>query len=127
VAAQTPTYSEEAALSLAMAVVASSPGPLLLLDGDLKVVAASASFCRAFDLDPEGIEGRPLTSLGGGEWDSPQLHSLLHTTKSGAARIEAYEMELKRSGQASRSLAIHASGWSTSTWRTFDCLSRCPT
>jgi hypothetical protein len=48
VAAQTPVYSEEAALSLTMAVVGSSPGPLLLLDGDFNVVAASASFDSTF-------------------------------------------------------------------------------
>lgn len=107
-AAQPTTYSEEAALSLAMAVVASSPGPLLLLDGGLNIVAASASFCTAFEIDPEDIAGRPLASLGDGEWGNPRLGSLLQTTMSGAAKIEAYEMDLKRSGQAPRSLMIHA-------------------
>lgn len=35
--------SEDAALSLALAVVSSSPAPLLLLDGQLTVIAASLS------------------------------------------------------------------------------------
>jgi two-component sensor histidine kinase len=107
-AAQTPTYSEEAALSLAMAVVASSPGPLLLLDGDLNVVAASESFSTAFEIYGQDPAGRPLFDLGAGEWDSPQLRSLLDETLSGAAKIEAYEMDLKRSGQGDRRLVIHA-------------------
>ncbi len=107
-AAQTPTHSEETALSLTMAVVASSPGPLLLLDGDLNVVAASESFSSAFEIDPASTAGRALSSLGAGEWHVPQLQSLLDATLSGAAKIEAYEMDLKRPGQADRRLVIHA-------------------
>jgi two-component sensor histidine kinase len=108
VAAQTPVYSEEAALSLTMAVVASSPGPLLLLDGDFNVVAASASFASTFEIDPGGVPGRPLSSLGDGEWDTPQLRSLLQATMSGAAKIEAYEIDLNRPGRSVRTLVIHA-------------------
>ena len=107
-AARVPTYSEEAALSLATAVIASSPGPLLLLDGDLNVVAASASFSLAFEIDGASVAGRQLTSLGGGEWDVPQLRSLLSATVSGDAKIEAYEMDLRPPGQNTRRLVIHA-------------------
>jgi two-component sensor histidine kinase len=107
-AAQTPTHSEEAALSLTMAVVASSPGPLLLLDGDLNVVAASTSFSSAFEVDQASMPGRALSSLGAGEWHVPQLRSLLDATLSGAAKIEAYEMDLKRPGRDDRHLVIHA-------------------
>jgi two-component sensor histidine kinase len=108
VAAQTPTSSEEAALSLTLAVVASSPGPLLLLDGDLNVVVASASFSSAFEIEPASIAGRPLSSLGAGEWHAPQLRSLLDATLSGAAKIEAYEMDLQRPGRDDLRLIIHA-------------------
>ena len=38
--------------TLALALVASSDAPIVLLDGDLDVVAASASFARAFQIDP---------------------------------------------------------------------------
>jgi two-component sensor histidine kinase len=103
-----PTYTEAAALSLTMAIVSSSPGPLLLLDGDLAIVAASASFYTAFDIDEATAPGQPLVSLGAGEWAAPRLKSLLGATLSGAARIEAYEMDLKREGQEPRRLVIHA-------------------
>ena len=102
------TCSEEAALSLSIAIVVSSPGPLLLLDGDLAVVAASASFAAAFEIDVASAAGNPLSHLGAGEWDTPQLRSLLQATASGAAKIEAYEMDLKRPGLAPRRLVIHA-------------------
>jgi two-component sensor histidine kinase len=107
-AAQPTGYPEQAALSLAMAVVGSSPGPLLLLDGELNIVAASASFATAFDIDPATTVGHPLADLGVGEWNVPQLRALLDATLSGAAKIEAYEMDLRRKGLKTRRLIIHA-------------------
>jgi two-component system, sensor histidine kinase PdtaS len=93
-AAQTSTRPEPAS-SLALAMVAASNAPLLLLGEDLSVVAASASFAQAFRIDPDGIVGRSLFDLGAGEWDSPQLRSLLRVTLAGRDLIEAYEMDLK--------------------------------
>jgi len=103
-----PTSTEGAALSLALAVVASSHGPLLLLDGDLRIVAASTSFFQTFEIDPTGAPGRALSSLGAGEWDVPQLRSLLAATLSGDAEIESYEMDLKPPGRGARRLVVHA-------------------
>ena len=83
---------------LALALVASSDAPIILLDGNLSVVAASTSFSRAFQIEPADIIGRSLFALGSGEWDVPQLRSLLKATLSGAAKVDAYEMDLKRPG-----------------------------
>jgi two-component sensor histidine kinase len=94
--------------TLALALVAASEAPILLLDGDLGVVAASASFTRAYDIDPAATVGRSLFALGAGEWDVPQLRSLLRATLSGAAAIDAYEMDLGPPGRAPRRLVINA-------------------
>ncbi len=94
--------------SLALAMVAISNAPLLLLDEALKVVAASNSFCDAFQIDPTGIEGQDTFSLGNGEWDVPQLRSLLKATVLGRADLEAYEMDLKPRGSDVRRLVIRA-------------------
>ncbi|MFY8163064.1 MAG: histidine kinase, partial [Brevundimonas sp.] len=64
-------------------MVGSSTAPLVLLDGDLKVIAASASFFTAFQINPAGAVGEPFLSLGDGEWNRPRLHSLLTATLSG--------------------------------------------
>jgi len=98
----------EAADSLALAVIASSNAPVLLLDGDLNIVAASKSFCDTFEIDPAPGSGCALADLGAGEWSIPQLASLLKATAAGAANIEAYEMDLKRPGKVSRCLVINA-------------------
>ena len=96
------------ALSLALAVVGSASSPLLLLDGTLAVVAASASFCEAFHLDPLAVPGRKVFELGDGEWAAPQLTSLLKATASGAAGIAAYEMDLADGEPPLRRLVINA-------------------
>lgn len=85
----------DVAHNLALAILASSAAPALLLDGELTVIAASTSFRRAFALDPQTIAGQPLFTLGEGEWDVPQLRSLLSATLSDVASIESYEMDLK--------------------------------
>ena len=92
---------------LAMALVASSQAPLLLLADDITIVAASMSFCREFGCEPDTVNGTPLAKLGAGEWDVPQLHSLLQATFSGAA-INAYEMDLVREGQDWARLVLNA-------------------
>jgi two-component sensor histidine kinase len=91
-----------------LAVVTASESPLLFLNAQLIVIAASASFCRSFQIDPSGIVGLRLVALGDGEWDMPTLGSLLSATASGAAAIVTYEIDLKRTGQATRNLVINA-------------------
>src|SRR5580658_9703772 len=56
----------EAANSLAMAVVAASDTPLLLLDDNLSVISASGSFCDAFGVKPTEVSGRQLAELADG-------------------------------------------------------------
>jgi len=96
------------ALNLALAVVASSNAPILLLDSSLTVIAASGSFCRAFGSEPDQVSGRPLIALGKGEWNVPQLIGLLKATASGYAAVEGYEMDLVREGGKNRCLVLNA-------------------
>ena len=98
----------ETVTSLAMALVESSKAPMLLLDDDVVVIGASASFCNTFNLDPSTIANRKLADLGAGEWNVPQLNSLLLATIAGAAEIDAYEMDLVRQGKATCRLILSA-------------------
>jgi two-component sensor histidine kinase len=93
-------------LSLALAVVASSTAPLVLLDGDFTVVAASASFFHAFQIDPAEAVGRSLFGVKSGEWDVPQLRALMKAAAAGTAEIDAYEMDLKGDRRKARRLVI---------------------
>jgi PAS domain S-box-containing protein len=51
--------------------------PLVILDGDLRINSASRSFYQAFRVSPEETEGRLFFDLGNGQWDIPQLRTLL--------------------------------------------------
>ena len=86
---------DDPGLSLALAMVVSSIAPLLLLDGEQKIVAASASFCETFGIAPATVQGRRIYELGAGEWNVPQLRSLINATASDAAVVPSYEMDLK--------------------------------
>lgn len=106
--AHATTPAEDAALSLAMAMVTSSAGPLLLLDGDLNIIAASDTFFDAFQIDPTQAVGRAFSDLGEGEWNLPQVRLLLQSAAAGSAKMAAYEMDLCRTDQPDRHLVIHA-------------------
>ncbi len=95
-------------------MVGSSTAPLVLLDGDLKVIAASASFFTAFQIDPAGAVGEPFLNLGEGEWNLHRLRSLLTATLSGAADVNAYEMDLRSArlgGSRCLMLNAHLLAW----------------
>jgi two-component sensor histidine kinase len=107
-AAQTPNNLDHLSTpSLALAMVTSSAAPQLLLDGDFNIIALSASFCSAFDIDCPSAAGQSIFALGKGEWDVPQLRSLLDATATGDAEIDAYEMDLRREGQEDRRLVFN--------------------
>jgi two-component sensor histidine kinase len=103
-----PPETSDLGLNLAMAVVASSHAPVLLLDEDRAVVGASQAFCDAFDIDAGTVIGREFSRLGAGEWDVPQLQSLLKATASGLAEVKNYEFDLKREGRGARCLVLNA-------------------
>jgi two-component sensor histidine kinase len=103
-----PRTASEFTLNLGMALIASSDAPILLLDDNVAVIAASDSFCRAFKIDANTIAGHPLVELGAGEWNAPQLFSLLKATASGYSSVECYEFDLVRHGHQDRRLVLNA-------------------
>jgi PAS domain S-box-containing protein len=80
--------------TLALAVIAASQAPLIFLDGDMRVIATSTSFQRDFGINGSRVVGRAIFEMGDGEWNLPRLRSLLGAIGSGAAEIDAYELEL---------------------------------
>ncbi|MBC2666535.1 histidine kinase [Novosphingobium flavum] len=94
--------------SLGMALVMSSPTPLVLLDENLQIHAASGSFCRSFSLALGHTIGRSIFALGDGEWNIPQLRSLLDAVVAGREAIESYEIDLVRQKQETLKLILSA-------------------
>jgi len=94
-------------LSLANAIILASDTPLLLLSANTTVLAASRSFCQSFGIEQARATSVPLSALGQGEWDVPQLDALLRATASGFAAVEGYEMDLHRRGHSVQRLRIN--------------------
>ncbi len=95
-------------MTLALSLINASVPPVLLLDGELGIVAASQSFLEDFNIDANAIPGSRLADLGAGEWNVPQLWSLLKATAYGKADIRAYEMDLAPANRPPRHLIFHA-------------------
>ena len=93
---------------LGIAVIAASAVPLLLLDQELAVVAASRSFGFVFDLPPNEISGRDLKTLGSGEWGTTHLRLLLAAVLAGDAPLRRHEINLLPKGGPNRRLSIDA-------------------
>lgn len=79
---------------LSQAIVDTVREPVLVLDGDLRVVAASRSFYAKFKVDPENTEGRLLRTLGDGQWDIAALADQLKTIVPDEGVLEGFEVEL---------------------------------
>jgi PAS domain S-box-containing protein len=92
--------------SLAQALIAASHLPLVLFDGDLRVVSVSRSFCTAFGLDGDDVAGRRLAELGAGEWNLPELHDLLASVLAGQLEAGSYEADLARPQREPRRLIL---------------------
>ena len=103
----------QSACAFAEAIVNTVREPLVVLDQDLRVVAASRSFYRTFKAEPGETEGRLLYELGNGEWNIPKLRALLEKILPAhgaieAGAIEAYEIERVFAGIGRRTMCLNA-------------------
>jgi len=90
---ESPFVDIQDGITLAQAVVDTVRDPLVVLDNDLRVVAASRSFFKTFRLAREDVRGHLLYEIDGGQWDIPELRELLETISSGQAAVEDYEVD----------------------------------
>ncbi len=87
-------FSEvEDACALAQAMVDTVREPLIVLDKDLRVVAASRSFYVKFSTDPREAHGKRFYELGDCEWDIPKLRLLLEEIIPNQSSMDEYEVE----------------------------------
>ncbi len=65
------------ALTYAESIIDTVRDPLVVLDAGLRVRSASRSFYETFGVDPGTTEGCLVYELGNGQWDIPELRTLL--------------------------------------------------
>jgi len=94
--------------ALAQAIVDTIRQPLLVLDKDLRVVAASRSFFLTFKMNRQDVQGRPIYGLGDGQWDIPQLRLLLERILPQHTVMDGYEVERDFSVIGRRIMVLNA-------------------
>ncbi len=88
-----PFKDIEDARALAQAIVDTVREPLLVLDGDLRVLAVSRSFYVTFQVNRQDVLGHLLYALGDGQWQIPALRTLLEKIIPERAAMDAFEVE----------------------------------
>jgi len=94
--------------ALAQAIVETIREPLLVLDKDLRVVAANRSFYLTFKVDQQNVQGRLVYALGDGEWNIPELRKLLEKILPKHTVMETYEVEQSFAGIGHRTMLLNA-------------------
>ena len=103
-----PFSSIEDGRALAQAIVDTIREPLLVLDKDLRVVAASRSFYMTFKMNRQEVQGLPIYTLGNGQWDIPELRLLLDRILPQHTVMDDYEVELVFSTIGRRNMVLNA-------------------
>ncbi len=87
------TTELQLALAYAENIIATLREPFVVLDKSLRVRTANGAFYRDFHASKEDTEGRFVYDLGNGQWDIPQLRTLLPQVLSNSHPIEDVEVE----------------------------------
>jgi two-component sensor histidine kinase len=93
---------------LAQAIVDTVAEPLVVLDGDLRVVTASRSFYLTFQVDRQNTQGKLLYDLGEGQWDISELRTLLEKVLPERGVVEGYEVDREFPGIGRRAMRLSA-------------------
>src|SRR6186713_1172317 len=67
--------------------------PLLILDTTLRVRSANRAFYQTFHVSPGETEGRLIYELGNGQWDIPDLRTLLEDIVPQSSVFSDFELE----------------------------------
>ncbi|MGL5939314.1 MAG: CheR family methyltransferase [Waterburya sp.] len=82
----------EAARNNAETIIETVQIPLVVLDADLRVNTANQSFCETFQVSEAETIHTFLFELGNGQWDIPQLRSMLETLLANDQPIQDFEV-----------------------------------
>jgi two-component sensor histidine kinase len=94
--------------TLAQAIVDTVTEPLIVLDGDLRVVTASRSFYLTFKVTRQNTQGKLLYDLGEGQWDIAELRMLLEKVLPERGVVEGYEVDREFPAIGRRAMRLSA-------------------
>jgi hypothetical protein len=92
----------------AAGVVQTARESLLVLDAELRVVAASRSFYDKFQTSPSATEGTHIYELNAGAWNIPRLRELLEDIVPRNTHFEDFVIEHEFAGLGRKKLLLSA-------------------
>lgn len=98
----------EQARHYADAIIETVREPLLVLDGELKVLRANRAFYDEFSTRPELTEGRRLQDLSTHQWDLPALTEPLREVLTRDTALNDFELPFAAPPAALRTLKVNA-------------------
>ena len=87
------TATLEAARNYAESIIETVQTPLVVLDADLRVQTVNRSFYRTFQVSESKTGHASLFELGNGQWNIPQLRSILAEILTHDRRVQNFEVE----------------------------------
>jgi len=87
------TSELQLALAYADNIIATLREPFVVLDKSLRVRTANAAFFRDFQSSKDETQGRFVYDLGNGQWNVPQLRTLLAQVLGNSHPVEDFEVE----------------------------------
>src|SRR5271163_1864206 len=102
------TDTLQEALTYADNIIATLREPFVVLDKSLRVRTANAAFYRDFQASKAETEGRFVYDLGNGQWDIPQLRTLLSQVLSNSHPVEDFEVEHAFPALGRRTMLLNA-------------------
>ncbi|MBK8025802.1 MAG: PAS domain-containing protein [Chloroflexi bacterium] len=108
VTAQRRTEAIEAARLLGENVFNSVREPLILIDANLQVINANESFFKIMNVTAEETLELPLSALGDGAWNIPELVALIKAVFENNTVLEDYEVTLKLPSLGLRKILVNA-------------------
>ena len=95
-------------LDSANELVDTVPGPLVILNGELRIEKANAAFYEIFKTKAELARGRLLGDLGARDWGKAELDSALRLVLQSGTTLEELPLEVEFPGIGRRTLSLNA-------------------
>jgi hypothetical protein len=93
---------------LSDAIIGTIREPMIVLNGDLRVIVASAAFYNKFKTDYTDSHDKLFYELGNGQWNIPALRTLLEEILPQKKTVEGFEVVHEFEGLGKRNMVINA-------------------
>jgi len=98
----------EASRDYLQSIVDTVREPLVILDGNLRVISGGRSFFQLFQVSMEDTIGQLIYDLGDRQWDIPSLRQLLEDILPNNTSFDDFEVEHYFEGLGSRTILLNA-------------------